>query len=118
MPSEMKPTGNINQPRRGKDRTKTMRRRKFFTRKLEHYMKLRSEFQNVRWGLTLEWLESCFSFGIRLFFGVEIDDEGTLVADFQYPEFFRDYLRSEFQRPKTGLTKAARATRRSRKADL
>ena len=59
--------------------------------KLTQYMKARAKFENVEWLLTEDNLSPYYDKGVRNFFGVEIDDEGTLLEDQQQPSFFHSY---------------------------
>lgn len=59
--------------------------------KLNQYMKARANFENLEWELSEELLKPFFEEGIRVFFGVELDDEGNLISDAQQPSFFMSY---------------------------
>ena len=60
------------------------------TKKLVQYMKIRSSVEDVEWGLTDEFMEEMFDFGIRHIFGVHLDDDGNLLSDDQ--EVFTGYF--------------------------
>ena len=66
---------------------------KMKTEELERYMKLRSKVEGMKWKLDIEYLENHFTFGIRYFFGVHMDDDGNLLFDEQEPfdGFFNNY---------------------------
>jgi hypothetical protein len=64
---------------------------RYTTSKLAQYMSARANFENVNWGLSDEWLETGFLIGIRCFFGVDLDDNGNLLEDYQQPSFFQSY---------------------------
>ena len=57
------------------------------TKKLCSYMKKRSKVEGVTWSLPKEELDKLFDTGIRMFFGVVIDDDGYLLYDTQEPYF-------------------------------
>jgi hypothetical protein len=71
----------------------TDRTRKMKTEKLERYMKLRSKVEGMKWKLDIEFLENHFTFGVRCFFGVHMDNNGNLLFDEQEPfdGFFSNY---------------------------
>ena len=58
---------------------------------LYDYLMARAAYEKVGWALSMEFFTCGFDFGIRSFFGVLIDDEGTLLTDVQQPEFFSSY---------------------------
>lgn len=62
------------------------------TRPLAAYMKARADFEQVEWCLTEEWLQDHFDAGIRVFFGVTVDDDGELLSDTEQPTFFGPYM--------------------------
>jgi hypothetical protein len=67
------------------------------TARLVEYMKARARYEKTYWRMTDEFMEECFDLGIRLFFGVELDEDGDLVNDYQQPEFFDHYLDMNYQ---------------------
>ena len=58
---------------------------------LYDYLMARAAYEKVDWALSKEFFTCGFDFGIRGFFGVQIDDDGTLLNDVQQPEFFATY---------------------------
>jgi hypothetical protein len=67
------------------------------TRKLITYMKNRSEMEGVEWGLQDETIEGLFNSGLRLFFGVELDNEGNLLKDSQeYHKGFFNWFNKKY----------------------
>lgn len=56
-------------------------------------MRIRAAFKGVEWHLTDDYLQRDFDQGIRIFFGVEIDEKGGLLSDYQQPDFFEKYHR-------------------------
>ena len=57
------------------------------TKKLCSYMKKRSKVEGVTWSLPKEKLDILFDTGIRMFFGVVVDNNGNLLYDTQEPYF-------------------------------
>jgi hypothetical protein len=62
-------------------------------KKLACYMKARAAFEGVEWQLTAAFLQQHFDQGIRTFFGVGIDEKGSLLSDVQQPDFLKKYHR-------------------------
>jgi hypothetical protein len=60
------------------------------TKKLITYMKNRSEMEGLEWGLEDKTIEGLFNSGLRLFFGVELDNKGNLIKDSQ--EYHKGFL--------------------------
>ena len=58
---------------------------------LYEYMKCRAAFERVEWKLSVAYLQEGFDTGCRTFFGVELAENGTLLADNEQPKFFREY---------------------------
>jgi hypothetical protein len=68
------------------------------TKKLITYMKNRSEMEKVEWGLEDSMIEEMFNSGLRLFFGVELDEEGNLLKDNQeYHKGFLDWFNKKYK---------------------
>lgn len=61
------------------------------TLKLYRYMIKRAAFEKVPFEFDVTTFERWFDAGIRLFFGVELDENGTILGDRQQREFFRRY---------------------------
>lgn len=55
------------------------------TKQLFEYMLLRSKIEKSKWKLSNKYLENLFSSGIRVFFGVHLDDFGNILYDEQEP---------------------------------
>lgn len=56
-----------------------------------NYIKSRAKYEGVKFQLTRRFFQDNFDLGIRSFFMVEIDDNGKLLEDNQFPEFFKQY---------------------------
>jgi hypothetical protein len=69
--------------------------RRFLVAELSRYMRARAAMEGVAWELTNAWLQDQFDAGFRLFFGVTVTHEGTLVKDVQQPLFFADWRAKE-----------------------
>ena len=57
-----------------------------------YMMKRAKEVEKVKFDLLVQDFEQMFSQGIRDFFGVDINDEGDLLRDNNYPEYFETFI--------------------------
>jgi len=55
------------------------------TSHLVEYMELRSMEENVEWSLEIRHLEGLFNNGLRMYFGVQLDNDGNILSDIQQP---------------------------------
>tara|TARA_Y100000031_G_C8115729_1_gene335756 strand:+ start:283 stop:540 length:258 start_codon:yes stop_codon:yes gene_type:complete len=68
------------------------------TKKLVRYMKVRSNMEKQIWDLPNDYCEGLFELGIRNFFGVQLDDKGTLLCDLQEPYLkFLDWWKEKYE---------------------
>jgi len=58
---------------------------------LYNYLMARAAYENVGWEIPMTFFSHGFDLGVRCYFGVLIDDEGTMLADDQQPAFFNSY---------------------------
>lgn len=61
-------------------------------RRLTDYMRYRADAEGVAWCMPDDFLQMNFDAGIRLFFGVQIDDSGQIIDDDQNPKALEAYL--------------------------
>ena len=71
--------------RSGMSKRKNKSKNMFTTTKLFNYLKIRSKIENVPFEIDEKYFEKLFKSGIRMFFGVMVDDSGLLIFDFQEP---------------------------------
>lgn len=61
------------------------------TRQIYNYIQSRAHWEEVKFALDKTFFESAFDVGCRTFFGVTLDEDGNLLEDVQFPEFFENY---------------------------
>lgn len=82
-------------------------------RSLYDYLMARAAYEKLDLALSKEFFTCCFDFGIRGFFGVLIDGDGTLLNDVQQPEFFATYTSTNVtDKQKSPRWKSTRAPRK------
>lgn len=54
-------------------------------------MKARAAYEKTRWGLSQQFIELQFNNGIRVFFGVAVNEDGELLWDEEQAEFYYVY---------------------------
>lgn len=62
------------------------------TSQIYNYIKARAHWEEVKFALDKSFFEAAFEVGTRRFFGVLLDDNGNLLEDDQFPEFFENYV--------------------------
>jgi hypothetical protein len=84
---------------------------------LYNYLMARAAYEKVDWGLPMVFFSHGFDLGMRCYFGVLVDDDGTMLADYQQPSFFDSYTSTRVtdkQRSPRGKGTRARAPRRDK----
>lgn len=61
---------------------------------LHEYMMFRAAREQVSYGLAPAFFTAALAMGVRMFFGIEVNEAGELVADSQNPRAFAAYSKT------------------------